>query len=273
MATVADLLRCATGVPRSDALLLLAKLLGVAKERLIAHPETVVSDKVQAAFSDWIDRVRGGFPTTYLLGTQSFWGRDFLVTSDVLIPRPDTETLIETVLHLVDSGKPSIILDLGTGSGTIAVTLAKELPNACVTATDISDRALAVANENARRLGATISFYLGDWFEPLPEHCQYNIIVSNPPYIHPDDTHLKALRFEPREALTDEVDGLTCIRTLIAGAIPYLASGGLLVLEHGYDQACTVRALFEHDGRYEPAQTVKDLAGNNRVTYARKRLC
>ena len=142
-----------------------------------------------------------------------------------------------------------------------------------MTATDISDRALAVAKENARRLGATISFYLGDWFESLPEHCQYNVIVSNPPYIRPDDTHLKTLRFEPRGALTDGVDGLMCIRALIAGAAPYLVSGGVLLLEHGYDQACTVRALFNQDGRYEPAETVKDLAGNDRVTYARKRLC
>lgn len=273
MATAADLLQSATGVPRSDALLLLAKLLGVAKERLIAHPETVVSEKTQATFSDWIERVRGGFPTTYLLGTQSFWGRDFIVTPDVLIPRPDTETVIETVLHLVDSQKPFSILDLGTGSGAIAVTLAKELPSARVTATDISDRALAVAKENARRLGATISFSLGNWFESLPGHHQYNIIVSNPPYIRPDDTHLKTLRFEPRGALTDGVDGLMCIRTLIAGAAPYLVSGGVLLLEHGYDQACTVRALFNQDGWYEPAETVKDLAGNDRVTYARKRLC
>ena len=134
MATAADLLQSATGVPRSDALLLLAKLLGVAKERLIAHPETVVSEKTQATFSDWIERVRGGFPTTYLLGTHSFWGRDFLVTPDVPIPRPDTETVIETVLTLVDSEKPFSILDLGTGSGAIAAAAGAALLSPAPTA-------------------------------------------------------------------------------------------------------------------------------------------
>lgn len=273
MASASDLLRAATGVPRSDALLLLAKILGVTKERLIAHPETSVGETEQRTFATWIRRVRDGFPTTYLLGTQSFWGRDFLVTPDVLIPRPDTETVIETVLQLAKPENPTEVLDLGTGSGAIAVTLACENRLLHVTATDISERALAVAKENARRLGATVSFLLSNWFESLPRYPLYDIIVSNPPYIRPDDKHLQALSFEPLGALTDGIDGLSCIRALIAGAPPHLTTGGVLLLEHGYDQACDVRALFEKDGRYERAQAVKDLGGNDRVTYAKTRPC
>ena len=273
MATASDLLRTATGVPRSDALLLLAKILDVTKERLIAHPETPVSETQLRTFSQWLQRVRNGFPTTYLLGTQAFWGRDFKVTPDVLIPRPDTETVVETVLRLVSPKVAIELLDLGTGSGAVAITLAKELPFARVTATDISERALVVAKENARRLGAPVSFLSSNWFESLPGHHSFDVIVSNPPYIRPDDEHLRALSFEPQGALTDGVDGLSCLRTLIAGAPPHLATNGVLVLEHGYDQARDVCTIFEKDGRYEKARTVKDLAGNDRVTYARKRLC
>ncbi len=272
MTKTGDLLQYASrSIPRNEALLLLAKALDCTKETLIAHPEKDVPPVVENQYKIWINRVEKGFPATYILGVQSFWGYDFSVTPAVLIPRPDTETLIETVLQLSRQSVSPSILDLGTGSGAIAVTLALAIPSASVTATDISPDAIAVAKANASRLNARITFLQSNWFDAIDNHQQFDYIVSNPPYIHPMDPHLKRLAFEPLSALTDHKDGLACFRAIIGQASSYLSQGGTLVLEHGFDQGEAVRMLFAESGDFSQAKTVRDLGGNERVTYAAKR--
>jgi release factor glutamine methyltransferase len=159
------------------------------------------------------------------------------------------------------------VLDLGTGSGCIAVTLALECSGACVVAIDASPAALAVARENASRLGASVAFHVGDWYDAVPAGLAFDVVVANPPYVAPGDPHLDALRFEPMQALTDGLDGLACLRTIIEGAKRRLVPGGWLLVEHGYDQAPEVGALFASGGL--SAQTLADGAGHPRVTFGR----
>lgn len=271
MRTVGDLLKEASReIDRSEALLLLAKTLQCRKERLIAHPEVVVSDEDGALFLGDVSRVKKGFPTTYLLGIQSFWGRDFKVTPDVLIPRPDTETLLEVSLSLLKERKSPRILDLGTGSGILAISLALEVPEASVTALDISAKALDVARENARNLRANVRFLESNWFSKLNDNEFFDLIVSNPPYIHKDDKHLENLSFEPRIALTDDADGLTNYRLIIPEAFNYLSESGILAFEHGFNQGEAVRKIFDDTQLYRKAITVTDLGSRERVTYASK---
>ena len=271
MRKVGDLLREAScEIDRSEALLLLAKTLRSKKERLIAHPELEVSDSDGALFFRDVSRVKEGFPTTYLLGIQSFWGRDFKVTPDVLIPRPDTETLLETSLSLLKEKKSPRILDLGTGSGILAISLALEVPEASVTALDVSTKALDVARENARNLKTNVRFLESNWFSNLEAGTLFDLIVSNPPYIHKDDSHLENLSFEPRTALTDDADGLTNYRLIIPEAHKYLSCDGILAFEHGFDQGEAVREIFDNSRLYKKAVTVTDLGGRERVTYASK---
>jgi release factor glutamine methyltransferase len=213
-------------------------------------------------------RIRGE-PIAYITGQREFYGLSFQVTPDVLIPRPETELLVDLTLErLLPTGS---VLDLGTGSGAIAVAIAHACPEAKVTALDVSPAALAVAHGNAVRILADRAVQLcllsGDWYAPLAEHDRFDVIVANPPYIAAADAHLAQgdLRFEPSGALTDRADGLSALRTIIDGAPSHLHPGGWLLLEHGYDQAEKVRNLLKNKG-FIQVQSWCDLAGIERVS-------
>ncbi len=257
-------------IDKGDAQLILAKILQTRKEHFISHPEEIVDSEKAALFFEAVEKVKAGFPATYILGTQAFWKYDFKVTPDVLIPRPDTETLLEVSLELL-KGKPCLkILDLGTGSGILAICLALEMKDAVVCACDISQKALSVAKENAANLNADVIFIESDWFSNIDSNCDFDLIVSNPPYIRSDDAHLKNLTFEPLNALTDGADGLTHYKRIIDKAPCYLTDGGILAFEHGFDQAKAIRDLFKNNTHYQNIACIKDLGGRERVTYALK---
>jgi release factor glutamine methyltransferase len=261
-ATVAELL-AASGLPALEARALLAHRLGVPRERLVAHPHTAVGAADAQAFEAASARRRAGEPLAYLLGEKEFYGRPFRVTPDVLVPRPETELLVDLALARLPQWTRPRVLDLGTGSGCIAVTLALEQPAAQVVATDISAAALAVAHDNAERLGARVDLRAGDWYAALAAAEQFDLIVANPPYVAVGDPHLDDLRFEPRVALTDRGDGLGCLAAIAGGAGPHLAPGGVLLVEHGYDQGDAVRRLLGSVG-FE-ADAVADAQGHVRV--------
>lgn len=266
--TIAEhLAAAALQIGRFEAHVLLAHVLGKSREYLIAHDDEVLPPEQATAFELVVSMRLAGTPVPYLTGRQEFFGRWFKVDDSVLIPRPDTEVLIEQTLLV--AGKTPSILDLGTGSGCIAVTLALELPGARVTATDKSPEALAVCRANARALGADVRTLEGVWFDALPEGETFEIIVSNPPYIHPQDEHLLALEFEPVSALTDGVDGLEDLRRIIKGAMSRLTPGGWILLEHGFDQGPAVRELLE-TADFAGVRTKKDYGGNDRVTMGRR---
>jgi release factor glutamine methyltransferase len=209
-----------------------------------------------------------GEPIAYILGYREFFGRKFKCSPAALIPRPETELLIELIGTASTQAEGQRILDVGTGTGCIAVSLALELPSAQVTAVDLSRDALALARENAHALGASnIEFIESDWFSAIDANKKFDVIVSNPPYIVPNDPHLFRgdLRFEPWLALQDRVDGLQSYRELIAGAKKHLRGDGLLVVEHGYDQGESVPALFREAG-FSEIEMIRDLAGQPRVT-------
>jgi release factor glutamine methyltransferase len=264
--TVADLL-ATSGLPLFEARALLAHCLRVPRERLIAHPEEDVGRDEVAAFADLVRRRAAGEPLAYQLGEKEFYGRSFRVTPDVLVPRPETELLVDLALARMRGLARPRVLDLGTGSGCIAITLALECPAAIVTAVDAWPAALEVARDNARRLGATVELRAGDWYRPLPAGSVFDFIVANPPYVAADDPHLEALRFEPQQALTDGSDGLSCLKAVALGAPSHLAAGGWLLVEHGYDQATAAGALFARAGM--TAEMVSDAAGLPRVTLGR----
>ncbi|MDO4937501.1 MAG: peptide chain release factor N(5)-glutamine methyltransferase [Sutterellaceae bacterium] len=267
MATIRALLLAAYArVDKVDARVVLSHFTGKTKEFFIMHPEAEVPDEIAQKFLQSLDQIEAGCPVAYITGTRSFWGRDFHVTPAVLIPRPDTETLIETALAQCPA--PESILDMGTGSGCIAISLALEFPQAPVLASDVSTSALEVARGNAQTLDATnVTFVVSDWFDAI-ENRTFDLIVSNPPYIEPDDAHLDNLMFEPIGALTDTVDGLSDLRVIIEQAPRHLSPGGILMVEHGYNQGAAVRELFYKAGFKNPA-TVKDLGDNDRITWAR----
>lgn len=260
-------LMTASKLPALEARALLARQLGVARERLIAQPEQRVAAEDIRGFAQLAERRRQGEPLAYLLGEKEFYGRMFAVSPAVLIPRPETELLVEAALRLGPRDKARV-LDLATGSGCIAITLALGRTEWRVTATDLSSEAIDIARRNADRLQAdNVEFRRGDWFSAVGD-ARFDLIVSNPPYVAIGDSHLDALRFEPLAALIAEEDGLMCLRTIIAAAPSHLMSGGWLVLEHGYDQANAVRDLFAVHG-WRNVQTETDRAGLERVTYAR----
>ncbi|NWG31476.1 MAG: peptide chain release factor N(5)-glutamine methyltransferase [Rhodocyclaceae bacterium] len=292
MTTVATLLAAARrSIPPSEARLLLGHLLGRNSAWLEAHRDDALEAAAAAQFSALVARRAAGEPVAYLTGRREFYGRDFAVTPDVLIPRPETELLVEIAVEKVGAGgtahsarpSPALtggetscaqgairILDLGTGSGCLAITLALELPAAQVTAVEASPRALAVARANAERLGAKVAFVESDWFAALPPQT-FDLIVANPPYVAANDPHLGQgdLRFEPADALTDHADGLTAIRRIVAAAPRWLAEGGWLFFEHGWDQADAARALLETAG-FEAIEQARDLAGIVRMSGGRK---
>ncbi len=257
-----------SGLPATDARALLAHQLRVTREHLIAHPDKRVTDADARRFTELAQRRRSGEPLAYLLGEREFYGRTFAVTPAVLVPRPETELLVHTALHRC-TGDVARVLDLGTGSGCIAITLALERPNWHLVATDASPPALELARINAQRLQArNIAFHEGNWFAALADEDLFDLIVANPPYVAPGDSHLDALTYEPQLALVSGDGGLGCLRTIINGAPRHLRPGGLLALEHGYEQAEHVRAIFAASG-WRQIQTLVDLAGHLRVTMAR----
>ena len=253
-------------IDRLDARLLLQYATGCTHADLLARPETAMIGPAQAQFEAWVERRAQGEPLAYLVGEAEFRGRVFQVSPDVLIPRPETEVLIELVLARLQGLSAPRVVDLGTGSGIIATMLALECPAARLTAVDISPAALDVARTNARRLGAGIDFRESDWYSAL-EGERFDLIVSNPPYVAAGDPHLHGdgLPFEPQTALTDGGDGLACIRTLVANAAGYLQPGGWLLFEHGHDQGEACRNLLTAAG-FKAAFTHPDLAGIDRVS-------
>ena len=252
-----------------EARVLLRHVLQCPASRLIAWPETTLESADWARYRELVERRVAGEPVAYLTGEREFYGREFMVTPAVLIPRPDTELLVELAVAHVSGMQRARLLDLGTGSGALAVTLALELEGADVTAIDRSREALWVAMANAARLGASVSFVQSDWFAGLGEE-RFQLIVANPPYIASADAHLEEgdLRFEPRTALAAGPAGLDDLAEIVARAPAHLEAEGWLFLEHGYDQASAVRGLLA-DACFAAIASWKDLAGIERVSGGR----
>ena len=248
--------------------ILLCHALGLTRVGLITQSDRVVNEAESAALAALVARRQHGEPIAYIVGKREFFGLDFKVSDAVLIPRPDTELLVELALErLPPQGK---VLDMGTGSGAIAVALAHTRRDADVTALDVSGEALAVARRNAAANGARVAFLQSDWYAALEARPPFDVIASNPPYIASGDRHLSEgdLRYEPLGALTDHADGLSALRIIVAGARAHLKPQGWLLMEHGYDQSAAVRQLLSEQG-YTDVQSWTDLAGIERVTGAR----
>jgi release factor glutamine methyltransferase len=252
-----------SGLPRREAELLLCSVLGCERSYLIAHAEEALDSAEARLAQEWFARRRAGEPIPYIVGQSEFYGITLKVTPAVLIPRPETELLVD--LARERAAPRARVLDLGTGGGAIAVALACERPDLAILGTDISEAALAVARRNVRDQGAAVDLLRGDWIEALAPG-QFDLIVANPPYVAEKDPHLSQgdVRFEPRLALLGGEDGLDCIRKITAHARNRLRPGGWLLLEHGYDQGDLCVELFREFG-YTDVETVEDLAGLPRV--------
>jgi len=258
--------------PRLDAEILLAHVLGRSRTWLYTWPETGIDDPSRDRFRNLVERRIAGEPVAHLTGEREFWSLPLRVDSSTLIPRPDTECLVEAVLEL-DLPSGAQVLDLGTGTGAIALALASEQPRWRLLGVDIADAAVNLARSNALRLGMTsVTFLRSHWFDGL-EPCRFDLIVSNPPYIDPADPLLAEgdVRFEPRSALVSEETGLADLRSIIATAPAWLAAGGWLVLEHGWDQAGAVRRLLTEAG-FEAVETCRDYGDRERVTLGRRQM-
>lgn len=249
-----------------DAEVLLCHCLNKNRSFLRAWPEHHPQPEQRDQFRSLISQRLLGVPVAYLTGQREFWSRNFKVTPDVLIPRPDSELLIELCLEYLADNTRAKIIDLGTGSGILAITLAAERKLTDVIATDISPEALAIAHQNADQLGVNVRFIQSPWLEDVQEH-DFDIILSNPPYIAPQDPHLKQgdVRFEPNIALVSPEDGLKDIQSIVDQSRRHLKNPGLLCIEHGYNQQQTVQAIFKACN-YQDICTRNDLSGNPRVT-------
>ncbi|MDP2072658.1 peptide chain release factor N(5)-glutamine methyltransferase [Hydrogenophaga sp.] len=256
------------GLDRLDAqMLLLLALQRSPHDRawLVAHDGDALPADAAARLAVLVGRRQRGEPMAYLRGDQEFFGLQLQVDRRVLVPRPDTETLVNWALEKVDDANDAVrVLDLGTGSGAIALAIASQRPTASVSATDASDDALAVARSNAQRLGLSVRFHAGSWLDAVPGQ-RFEAIVTNPPYIAEHDPHLAALTHEPLSALTAGADGLSDIRTIVADAPHALVSGGWLLIEHGFDQAEVVRGLLQAAG-FEQVSSRTDLAAIERCS-------
>jgi release factor glutamine methyltransferase len=263
------------GVERLDAHLLLAQVLGQSRAWLLAHGDAALSDAQAGAFEAFIARRAAGEPFAYLVGEREFHGLTLAVSDAVLVPRPDTETLVDWALALLEAGFEAVaapaVLDLGTGSGAIALALKAACPRARVWAGERSPEALAVARGNAQRLGLEVRFAQGDWWDALagaPGVPVFDLVVSNPPYIAADDPHLAALTHEPLSALVADDDGLADIVRIATGAPGRLRAGGWLLLEHGWEQAPAVREIVRRAG-FGSVETRTDIEGRPRCTGGR----
>lgn len=273
MTIIASLLRAAelpdSPTARLDAELLLAAALGKSRSYLHTWPEKIVSSEAALTFAEYLLRRRAGEPVAYILGQQGFWNLDLEVAPHTLIPRPDTELLVETALALLPAS-PARVLDLGTGSGAIALGLASERPAWHVTAVDRVLEAVALAERNRQRLQLdNVNVFTSHWFSALADQ-RFDLIISNPPYIAAGDVHLAEgdVRFEPESALVAGADGLDDIREIITAAAQHLNADGWLMLEHGYDQAAAVRQLLQ-DAGFAAVESRKDLGGHERITLGR----
>lgn len=259
-------------LPRAEVRMLVSHVLKRGSAWLAAHDDDAPSPEERQRIETLAARRAAGEPMAYLLGEREFFGRTFRCSPAALIPRPETEHLVEHVLTLVETTAKLTILDVGTGTGCIALTLALQRPNAQITALDVSPEALELARENAADLGSNnVEFIQSHWFSAIATDAKFDVIVSNPPYIVPGNAHLSQgdLRFEPAIALADELDGLESYRQLARGAMTHLKAGGWLVVEHGYDQGESVPALLTKNGFTEVSSHC-DLAGHPRLTAARK---
>ncbi len=258
---------------RLDAELLLAIALGQSRAWLYANPDAQLNEKQTQVFAALLTQRAAGRPIAHLTGEREFWSLDLAVTEFTLVPRPETETLVEQALRYIPANQPQRILDLGTGSGAIAIALACERPAARLVATDSSAEALATAQENAaRHCPGRIEFFRGNWYSALPESMEpFDVIVANPPYVAESDAELtdRELAFEPADALYSGKDGLTAMRAIVAAAATYLRPGGRLLLEHGFAQAEPVQQLLRAGG-FAAVETVTDLAGQARVSHGQR---
>ena len=253
--------------------ILLQYTLKVARAYLYAHTEQTLSLDQIARYQDLLQQRQQGTPIAYLIGQRSFWTLDLIVSPHTLIPRPETELLIERMLAETDAKQPYTLLDLGTGSGAIALAIASERPDWHITACDQSAEALQIAEHNAQALQlTTIQFIRSDWFQALDQQ-QFDIIVSNPPYLASDDPHLLQgdLRFEPQSALVSGKDGLDALRIIIQNSCHHLSERGLLIVEHGYAQGAAVYKLFEQYG-YQNIQSWQDWQEHDRICSGRKKV-
>jgi release factor glutamine methyltransferase len=264
MATIGQWLSNHRNLSRLDAELIVAATLDVSRAHVIAHPEHSLNPDQLDILESCARRLYADEPLAYVTGQREFWGLEFAVNEAVLVPRPETELLVEVVLSIAPNG--GRLLDLGTGSGAIAIAIAKERPDISITATDISLDALAVAQRNAEAHEVEIEFTRSDWFESL--RGQWDVIASNPPYISPEDPHLYALRAEPRGALVSLSNGLADLGAIIHAAPGRLAHAGALVVEHGYDQAPDVRHMMCAQGLSD-VRSEHDLSQIERVTWAK----
>lgn len=258
-------LACISDSARLDAQVLLAHVLGCTRTELITHDQAQVPDEQASRFRTLLaERIRG-VPVAYLVGSREFWSLSLLVTPSVLVPRPDTELLVELALARLPRNDSPEVLDLGTGSGAIALAVAAERPAARVTGTDVSVQAIEVARENARRLDLSrVRFRAGDWFGAVPGE-RFDLVVCNPPYVAAGDPHLAALAAEPFKALSPGTTGLEDFGRIIPAAPAHLRESGWLLLEHGADQAAAVQNLLEHHG-FLDVTSHPDASGTPRVT-------
>jgi len=258
------------GVERLDAQLLLARALSCSRTWLLAHSEAMLSEAQARQYGDDLQRRSDAVPLAYLLGAKEFHGLHLHITPAVLVPRTETETLVDWALELLEGelsqARQKFVVDLGTGSGAIALAIKRDHAGADVCATDASAAALAVAVANAERLGHPIAFFAGPWWEAVGNR-RFHLAVSNPPYVASGDPHLFALQHEPAMALTSGIDGLDAIKLIVSGARSRLQPGGWLLVEHGHDQAPAVRRLLRAEG-FLGASTRRDLAGLPRCTGA-----
>jgi len=256
------------GLVPTEAKLLLAHVLGCDRAWLAAHRDEQLEPANARAFDALVRRRIAGEPIAYLVGRREFFGLDLEISPDVLIPRPETELLVTLACGWLSADEQARVLDLGSGSGAVGLAIAHERPRALVTGTDVSPRAVALARRNAQRLSiANVVFLESDWFDSLPRE-RFALIVANPPYVARNDPHLREgdLRFEPEGALVSGDDGLDATRAIVACAPQFLAPGARIALEHGHDQASTVRTLLAQEG-FSAIASARDLAGIERVTH------
>jgi release factor glutamine methyltransferase len=267
-----DALGLSSREARSEVELLLMRALGVTRARLIAHPELAAEAAENRSYRESLERRMSGEPMAYILAEREFYSEVFTVSPAVLIPRPETELLVDLALERIDTQRHCRVLDLGTGSGAIAIAIALHRPHVDVVAVDMSESALEVAVFNAGRLledTQRVQFVRSDWFRAL-KGTRFDLIVSNPPYVAEGDAHLAGsdLRFEPKQALVAGQEGLDDLRRIVGEAPAYLSEGGWLLFEHGYDQAQACRTLLEQAG-FAELVAERDLAGILRVSGGR----